>query len=343
MVSRSFVVLCAAVPSLAAPTGPQSGSTLQQEAPTAKRNQHHSRTMMMHQLAHDVARKMEERHPEKMEKMRHYMNCSSAGTVCSKDVEDPNGAFWSVMYSETRRQSQEEEYVQYLLNNCAHGFLPVATRDCSPANNLTGGQGMVILSDEGLDYMFGAAVKVDSGFCGINVEMPTGPIPWNEVRQDGVSEPIFNGCYSDPNLAYTKVGPCGQFSKRDYVIAANQLGASVNFDPRSGGIGLTSETAKELFPTSTGGQSVGLKSPVYWPYSILHRAQLQAAFECLGGWYACEMFMCQHCPGCCQGPFPGNFDWVETPSSWDGTYVGPNMFETTPPHYIDGSDVLQMP
>ena len=67
----------------------------------------------------------------------------------------------------------------------------------------------------------------------------------------------------------------------------------------------------------------------------------RAAFECVGGWYGCEMFMCQHCPGTCNADLPGGYDWTNTPSSYDGTLPGPNMFESTPPEYTH--DMLQMP
>ena len=50
--------------------------------------------------------------------------------------------------------------------------------------------------------------------------------------------------------------------------------------------------------------------------------------------YGCEMFMCQHCPGCCNADLPGGYEWTETPSSYDGTLPWQQMYTSTPPEYV---------
>jgi hypothetical protein len=323
--------------SLAAPGGTK-GGVLQQDTDAEghlKLMHRHDRNQRAMEL---IAKQMEKTHPELVKKLNLHAKCTHSEAVCAEQHGDMD---WDAVYLQTRAVAHSMGFVQYLLNNCKSGFLAMATRDCSPANNLTGGQGMVVIDDAGMGGVFGAPVKVDAGFCGTDVPLPTGPVPWDRIRADGVRAPIFNGCTSDPATAYSETGPCGQFPRRAYVLAAWDVQAQPPFDPRGGGIGLTSETASTVLNVSTGGASIGLIPEVAFPDSRLHRAALQTAFECLGGWYGCEMFMCQHCPGCCNSDFPGGFEWQMTPSSFDGTVVWEEMYSSTPRHYVNGSDLLQ--
>ena len=205
-----------------------------------------------------------------------------------------------------------------LVDDLEHGYLPFITRLCGPANNVTDGSGdgqRVLPPSPGYSSR---PYKIDAPFCG-NSHLD---VSWASTRADGVDAPIMDLCNAKPGAAYTAEGVCFKWSKRELVLAA------------------TLGTAHRELISSTGlmGVKPGIKASTVEDKAL--QDNLAAAGECIGGWMNGLVFMCQHCPGCCNGDLPGDYSWPTTPSSYDGRTVWEEMLDVTPREYMEGTGLL---
>ena len=272
-------------------------------------------------------------------------DCDDAST-CMSEVSTER---WEATY-ESIRANLQTNGPSYLVKNLQHGYLPYITRECSPANNATGGQGQVVNSMGLFPNLTSASIapfKVDAPFCGST----NAGFPWASARADGNDVPFFDMCTlaitvaparpcvmisyvrclrttgnTALKTAYTPDGVCGRWSQRELV-----LGATLYTDPSAGGVATASRIG--LF-----GVKRGLNGPSP-AYDLVHMS-LDIAMECIGGWINGAIFVCHHCPGHCNSDLPGGYEWQTTPSYYDGSLVYDQMFHEAPFDFASGTELL---
>jgi len=235
-------------------------------------------------------------------------NCTHAAS-CLTHIP---GAEWDRILAEQRYEMQIAP-PPFICDNIRHGLLTYITRECSPAENATGGTGQLLVTPEEYPDLVDRPVKTEALYCGNPY------FPWGAVRADKVDEPIFDMCHSSrPGGAYLPTGVCGRHSSRELLLGAILLRHDQATAARIGLFGLDPkmDVSKNV--------SIGLMNGMQ-----------AAALDCIGGWIDASLFECQHCPGSCNDDLPGDYEWSTTPSSFDGSLVYDQMFMGTPKEFVD--------
>ena len=270
-------------------------------------------------------------------------NCTHAAS-CLTHIP---GGEWDRILAEQRYQMQIAP-PPFICDNIRHGLLTYITRECSPAENATGGTGQLLVTPEEYPDFVERPVKREALYCGNPY------LPWGVIRADKVDEPVFDlctqpsqPCYrrlpvppciadasgllsrsitmracaghsSPPGGAYLPTGVCGRHSSRELLLGVMLLRHDQATAARIGLFGLDPEL--DVSKNTSIGLMNGMQA---------------AALDCVGGWVDAALFECQHCPGSCNDDLPGGYEWSTTPSSFDGSLVYDQMFMATPKEFVE--------